>query len=211
MASLEKEAKNKEKAQARVDRERAKLAQIEKERNEIEERLNNTKALDELKERENDLKRQNEEDQKIIQDENTSSSEREAAETRVAERNEELDRLQTEIGERESAMPLRERVREIFKKHGLTITAIVLSAVATIASVVGALTKALKASGYAIGNGIKDIGSKLGSILPGLIGSIVNFIFKTAGQAIEYLAEHTWLLILAAVFFIFEKYSKKSR
>ena len=108
-------------------------------------------------------------------------------------------------------MPLRERVREIFKKHGLTITAIVLSAVATIASVVGALTKALKASGNAIGNGIKDIGSKLGSILPGLIGSIVNFIFKTAGQAIEYLAEHTWLLILAAVFFIFEKYIKKSR
>ena len=211
MASLEKEAKNKEKAQARVDRERAKLAQIEKERNEIEERLNNTKALDELKERENDLKRQNEEDQKIIQDENTSSSEREAAETRVAERNEELDRLQTEIGERERAMPLRERVREIFKKHGLTITAIVLSAVATIASVVGALTKALKASGNSIGNGLKDIGSKLGSILPGLIGSIVNFLFKTAGQAIGFLAEHTWLLILAAVFFIFEKYIKRPR
>ena len=211
MASLEKEAKNKEKAQARVDREKKKLAQIEKERNEIEERLNNTKALDELKERENDLKLQNEDDQKIIQDENTSSSEREAAEARVAERNEEIDRLQTQIGERESAMPLRERVREIFKKHGLTITAIVLSAVATIASVVGALTKALKASGNSIGNGLKDIGSKLGSILPGLIGSIVSFIFKTAGQAIGFLAKHTWLLILAAVFFIFEKYIKKSR
>ena len=211
MASLEKEAKNKEKAQARVDRERAKLAQIEKEKNEIEERLNNTKALDELTERENELKRQNEDDQKIIQDENTTPSEREAAEARVAERNEELDRLQTQIGERESAMPLRERVSEIFKKHGLTITAIVLSAVATIASVVGALTKALKASGNSIGNGLKDIGSKLGSILPGLIGSIVSFIFKTAGQAIGFLAKHTWLLILAAVFFIFEKYIKKSR
>ena len=45
VASLEKEAKNKEKAQARVDREREKLAQIEKERNEIEKRLNSTKAL----------------------------------------------------------------------------------------------------------------------------------------------------------------------
>ena len=211
MASLEKEAKNKEKAQARVDREKTKLAQIEKERNEIEERLNNTKALDELTERENELKRQNEDDQKIIQDENTTPSEREAAEARVAERNEEIDRLQTQIGERESAMPLRERVLEIFKKHGLTITAIVLSAVATIASVVGALTKALKASGNSIGNGLKDIGSKLGSILPGLIGSIVNFLFKTAGQAIGFLAKHTWLLILAAVFFIFEKYIKKSR
>ena len=86
VASLEKEAKNKEKTKARVDRERAKLAQIEKERNEIEERLNNTKALDELKERENDLKRQNEEDHAIIQDENTTPSEREAAEARVAEK-----------------------------------------------------------------------------------------------------------------------------
>ena len=51
MASLEKEAKNKEKAEARVNRERVKLAEIEEERNKIEERLNNTKALDELKER----------------------------------------------------------------------------------------------------------------------------------------------------------------
>ena len=68
MASIEKEEKNKEKAQAKVDRERAKLAQIENERNEIDERLNSAKALDELKERENDLKSQNEEDQAIIQE-----------------------------------------------------------------------------------------------------------------------------------------------
>ena len=70
-----------------MDRERVKLAQIEKEKNEIEERLNNTKALDELKQRENNLKCQNEEDQKIIIDENTTPSEREAAEEKVAERN----------------------------------------------------------------------------------------------------------------------------
>ena len=138
-------------------------------------------------------------------------SEREAAEARVAERNEELDLLQTEIGERESAMPLRERVREIFKQHGLTITTIFLAAGVTIGAVVGALTKALKASGKAMGNALNDIGSKLGSILPGVIGSIVSFIFKTAGQAIGFLAEHTWLLILAAVFFIFEKYIKRPR
>ena len=117
---------------------------MEKERNEIEERLNNTKALDELKGRENDLKRLNEEDQKIIQDEKTSQSEREAAEERVA-------------------------------------------------------------------NALKYIGSKLGSFLPGLIGSIVKFLFKTAGKAVGFLAEHTWLLILAAVFFIFEKYIKNRR
>ena len=97
------------------------------------------------------------------------------------------------------------------KEHGVTVAAIFLAAGVTVSAVVGILTQALKASGKAMGNGLKDIGSKLGSILPGLIGSIVSFIFKTAGQAKGFLAEHTWLLILAAVFFIFEKYIKKRR
>ena len=105
-------------------------------------------------------------------------------------------------------MPLRERVREIFKKYGVTVTAIFLAAGVTIGAVVGTITNALKATGKAMGNGVKDIGSKVGSIFPGLIGSIVSFLFKTAGQAIGFLAEHTWLLILAAVVFIFEKYIK---
>ena len=60
-----------------------------------------------------------------------------------------------------------------------------------------------------MGKGIKDIGMKLGSLLPGLIGSIVNFLFKAAGQVTGFLAEHTWLLILAVVAFLFEKYFKK--
>ena len=47
------------------------------------------------------------------------------------------------------------------------------------------------------------------SALPGLIGSIVSFLFKAAGQAISYLAEHTWLLILAVVFFVVERYLKR--
>jgi len=42
--------------------------------------------LDDLKEQESELQRQNEEDQAIIQDENASPFEKEAAEGRVAER-----------------------------------------------------------------------------------------------------------------------------
>ena len=209
LASLEKEIKKKEKNNANADIERAKLAQMVKGKNEIEERLNNTKPLDKLKEKVNELNRQNEEDQAIIQDENTTPSERKDAEARVAERTQELDRLQTQVGERESAMPLRERVREIFKQHGLTITAILLAAGVTIGAVVGAITNALKSMGNQLANGLKAVGAKAASALPGLIGAIVSFLFKTAGQAIGYLAEHTWLLILAAVVFIFEKYIKR--
>ena len=73
----------------------------------------------------------------------------------------------------------------------------------------GAITNALKATGKALGKGLKDIGSKLASALPGFIASIVSFLFKAAGQAIGFLAEHTWLIILAVVAFLVEKYIKK--
>jgi len=94
------------------------------------------------------------------------------------------------------------------KKHGVTVTAIFLAAGATIGAVASTITNALKATGKAMGSGLKQVGSKLGSLLPGLIGQIVSLLFKTAGQAIGFLAEHTWLLILAAVVFIFQKYIK---
>ena len=130
-----------------MDEERAKLAEKERERNLLEERLNSTNPLDDLKEQESELKRQNEEGQAIIQDENASPSEREAAEARVEESNEELVRLQTQIGERERALPLRERVKEIFKKYGVTVTAIFLAAGVTIGAVITTITNALKSMG----------------------------------------------------------------
>ena len=211
VAALEKQAKTKAKEQTRVNQLRASLAAKERERNTMEARLNDTRTLDELKEQESELQRQNEEDQAVIDDENTSPSDKQAAEGRVAERQEELARLQTQIDERERALPLRERVKEIFKKYGVTVTAIVLAAGVTIGAVIGAITNALRATGKALGKGLKDIGSKLASILPGLIGSIVSFLFKAAGQAIGFLAEHTWLIILAVVAFLVEKYIKKRR
>lgn len=135
---------------------------------------------------------------------------KEAAEGRVAERNDELAPLQTKIAERERTRPLSERIKEIFK-NGVTLTCILLAAGVTIRAVVGSITNALKATGKALGNGLKDIGGKIGSMLPGLIGSIVIFLLKTAGQAIGFLSEHTWLLILATKDLLFEKYIKKRR
>ena len=211
VAALEKQAKTKSKEQTRVNQLRASLAAKERERNTMEARLNDTRTFNELKEQEAELQRQNEEDQAVIDNEDASPSDKLAAEGRVEERQEELARLRTQIDERERALPLRERVKEIFKKYGVTVTAIVLAAGVTIGAVNGAITNALRATGKALGKGLKDIGSKLASILPGFIGSIVSFLFKAAGQAIGFLAEHTWLLILAVVAFLVEKYIKKRR
>ena len=67
LVSIEKEIKKKKKLKQMLTEKGR--SWHKKGRNEMEERLNNTKALDELKERVNELNRQNEEDQAIIQDE----------------------------------------------------------------------------------------------------------------------------------------------
>ena len=166
------------------------------------------KNFDALKEEEIHFQWLNEEDQAIIDDPNAPEFDKEAARERKAARNEQIERLQTRVDERVAEMPLRERVREIFKKYGVTVASIFLAAGVTIGAVVGAITNALKAMGKQLANGLKAVGAKAASALPGLIGAIVSFLFKTAGQAIGYLAEHTWLIILAAVVFIFESTSK---
>ena len=104
-------------------------------------------------------------------------------------------------------MPLREKIKEIFKKHGVTVTAIFLAAGITIGAVLGTLARAFEKLGKDLANGLKTLGAKAASALPGLIGAIVSFIFKAAG--IGFLAEHTWLLILAVVAFVFEKLLKR--
>ena len=130
---------------------------------------------------------------------------------RIEERTREIAGLDTEIVEREEAMPLRERIKEIFKKHGVTVASILLAAGVTIGVVVNTITSGLKATGKAMANGLKELGAKLGSLLPGLIGQVAHFLFNTAAKAVGFLAEHTWLIILAVVAFLFEKYIKKRR
>ena len=161
-------------------------------------------------EREKELQQEKEEREKIINDKNAPIAEKE-----IEEFNQELNEIENEREIEAEGLSLRDRLREkvkaIFKKYGITVASIFLAAGVTIGAVVGAITNALKAMGKQLANGLKAVGAKAASALPGLIGAIVSFLFKTAGQAIGYLAEHTWLLILAAVVFIFEKYIKKRR
>ena len=98
-----------------------------------------------------------------------------------------------------------------FKKNGVTVTAIFLAAGATIGAVIGAITNALKKLGKGLANGLKSIGAKAASALPGLIGAIASFLFKAAASVIGFLAEHTWLLILAVVAFLFQKLMNRRR
>ena len=114
--------------------------------------------LDELKQKAAELNQQITEDLRIIEDEDTSPSDREAARDRLAVQNEELEGLSEEIQERERQRPLRERIREIFKKYGWTLQAVVLAAGITISAVVLATLNGLAKATKAIGNGLKEIG-----------------------------------------------------
>ena len=223
LAGYDKIMKQQKKVQATLQRD---IGKIRKERatsvakrNETEAGLNRTKSLDELEERYETLKRENEEDQRVMDDENATSSEKKAAEARIEERREEIERLAPQIQQREEALPLRGRVKNIFdklreklrentttlKKLGYVVQAIVLAAGLVLGALALTGLKGLKAGTQAVGKGLENIGQKLGSLLPGLIGSIVSFISKAAGQVLSFLGEHAWLLILAVVAFLMER------
>ena len=204
-------AKERSKLQKDVDKLQATYSAKVKERNEMEAGLNRTKTLSEMEERYETLKRANEEDQRVIDDENAPSSDKQAAEARIEERREELERLEPQIQQREEALPLRERVKNIFKKYGWTLQAVVLAVGLVLSALALAGLNGLKAGTKALGQGLKAIGQKLGSLLPGLIGSIVSYIFKAAGSVLSFLGEHAWLLILAVVAFFMERMLKRKR
>ena len=123
----------------------------------------------------------------------------EAENERLGEQNEELF----------SRMSLRDKVKYIFKKYGLTIFG-VLAAVGTVIGVIVSNLKAgLTKVAKGVGDGLKDIGKKLGQILPGMVGAIVSFLFRAAGEAVGFLAKHAWLLIMLVVTFTVEQFKKK--
>ena len=217
-----KEAKKQEKGYAQTAKEQDKVAkEVERlkrqyenqrqKRDTAEATLNRTKPLDELEREREELKRKIEEDRRIMNDKDATPQQRMVAGERFSENTDELARLDPQVQEREEALPLRERVKNIFKKYGWTLQAVALAVGIVLSALALAATNGLKAGTKALGNGLKDIGQKLGSLLPGLIGSIVSYIFKAAGSVLSFLGEHAWLLILAVVAFFMERLLKRKR
>ena len=149
------------------------------------------------------------EDEEIANDENEQPSVRERAREKIAEKLEQIDALENERDELEER--LGEKVKNIFKKYGFTVTAVFLAVGTVIGVIVDSLTKGLKPVATGVGNGLKELGKKIAGILPGLIGAIVSFIFKTAGSVISFLGKNAWLLILGVAVFTVERFKKKNR
>ena len=199
ISQLQKEIIDYNTKQEEVNQLRHETEELGQHRNELRETV---KPLNELEQEAEELNRKIAEDKQLIEDENTSPSERAAAEARLSENEAELDRINTEIEVQERERPLLERVKDIFKKYGWTLQAIFV-AVGVILSVIALTVK----------KGTKVISQKLNNVKhePGFIGSIVSFIFKAASQVFAFLSEHTWLIILVVVAFFMEKLLKRRR
>ena len=119
----------------------------------------------------------------------------------VAEREEEvaMERLST-----------RQRIKAIFKKYGFTVFSIATAIGVVIGVIVSNLKAGLTKVAKGLGNGLKELGKKLGEILPGMIGAIASFLFRTAGEVIGFLAKNAWLLIVGLVVLAVEQFKKKS-
>ena len=113
--------------------------------------------------------------------------------------------------ELEEGTSLRERVRNIFKKYGFTVSAVVLAVGKMIGVIVSALSKGLTSVVEGVGNGFKTLRSKIAGILPGLIGSIVGFIFRTAEYVISFLSKNAWILVIRVVMIMAERFQKNKR
>ena len=77
----------------------------------------------------------------------------------------------------------------IFKKYGFTVFAVVSAVGLVIGVIVSNLKKGLTILGKGVGGALKNIGKKIGEILPGMIGAIASFVFKTAGEAVWFSCE----------------------
>ena len=209
--AVAKAAKEAQKLQQDINKTRLSKGETARRLGQLKAQKDALQPLEELKQKSAELNEHITEDMRIIEDENTSPSERKAARERLAVRNEELEMVNKEIGVRERQRPLLERLKEIFKKYCWTLQAVVLAVGVVLSALALAGLNGIKAGTKAVGKGLKTIGQKLGSLLPGLIGSIVSFIFKAAGQVLSFLGEHAWLLILAVVAFFMERLLKKRR
>lgn len=130
-------------------------------------------------------------------------------EDQIAEIRNEIEKIERENEEIEEKISLKERVKTIFKKYGFTATA-VLAAVGVIIGVIVSNMKAgLTSVAKGVGNGLKAIGKKLGELLPGMVGAIASFIFKTAGEVVGFLAKNAWMLVVGVVLYIVERFKKK--
>ena len=178
------------------------------------EHFNNSQDLSDIDA--NQLEKKKQEQNKLIDDNNDLIDNIEGLETekgqlevKIRELQEQKDALENEREVIEEKLPLKERIKQIIKRHGLTITGIALAVGTIIGVIINSLQSGLSAVAKGVGSGLKSLGAKLAAILPGMIGAIASFIFKTAGEVVGFLGKHAWVLIVGVVVLMVSQLKKR--
>ena len=116
----------------------------------------------------------------------------------------------------DSDTSLGEKIRTLFREQGITIFS-VLTAVSMIISTIilavtggggvsgsppkdeGEFRKWLKKQLNRLANALKRLAGKAVAALPSIIGSVVGVILSFLSKTVDFLAQHTWALIVFAV------------
>ena len=97
-----------------------------------------------------------------MEDENASASQKEAAKRQVEQDERALDRINEDMEREEEKLPLRERVKNIFKKYGWTLQAVALAVGIVLSALALAATNGLKSRHESSRTGAQGYWSKTG-------------------------------------------------
>ncbi len=131
------------------------------------------------------------------------------------------ERLYDDINTKlKSKFTLTEKLKNIFKKHGLTITAVTLALGLIIDTIVTSvrgsptnipsggsnnnITGKIKQSLKNFSNWLLEMSKKALDNLPAIIGTIISFLLKTTASIVGFLAEHIILFVIALAFALYE-------
>ena len=113
-----------------------------------------------------------------------------AMEDRLAELNNERTQIEEELG-----MSRKEKIKRALIKYGVP-TLIATS----IAVTIGLIFKAFAGLGSgvkALGGGLKSLGTKIASSIPGLLGSVLSLALKAGGEVLKFVGNNVWILVIA--------------
>src|SRR5271165_7033030 len=121
---------------------------------------------------------------------------------------------------------LSERLKELFRRDGLTIGAIITAIGMTISTIIlsvfsssnpGAAPptqnpkppNAVKRLLVKISSWLQELAKKALAALPGFIGSLISFILKKASEVVLFFSQHLIILFLTVIAFIYEYFWTK--
>ena len=82
---------------------------------------------------------------------------------------------------------------------GIVIGSLFITASKKTGAAASAVAGGAKAAGQTVAKWLWDLPKKIATGIPGIIGSLLSWLLKTAESVVNYFAEHTWLLLVAAL------------